>query len=98
MVSSEEADEDPMSQLYSRMTDFSYCYRINRPTGTKKDRAGQPCEFYRYTISGKVYSGIIGAKEEPKETMIKRLARTDYERKYRQPEDTAECFGIKPRY
>ena len=45
MIDSAEADEDPISQLLGRIADITYCYKVNRVSGTKKDRNGNPAEF-----------------------------------------------------
>lgn len=90
MIDAEDADSDPIGQLLGRLKDISYCYRVNRPTGTKKDRDGEPAEFYRYTISGKAYREMKGTKIEE----IKKSACTEYNLLYAQPGDVVEAFDI----
>ena len=91
MISKEDAEEDPVSQLLGRITDFTYCYRVNRPDGTVIDRDGRPAEFYRYTVSGMEYRNIKGDKIAE----IKKLAEKDYRAKHYKFGDECEAFGIK---
>lgn len=85
MIDKEEADSDPIGQLLGRIKQFSYCYKVNRDNGSKTDRDGNPCEFYRCTISGKRYREMNGDI-----THIKRIAQGEYQMKYKQPGDVIE--------
>lgn len=97
MIDSAEADEDPISQLLGRITDITYCYKVNRASGTKKDRNGNPAEFYRCTIPGEMYRNskydrIMGDKID----QLKEAAKMEYMTKYYQPGDSVEAFNINP--
>lgn len=94
MIDKEEADKDPISQLLGRITDISYCYKVNRADGTKTDRDGEPCEFYRYTITGKLYRELKATKEENRVEKVKKGALIEYMVKYQRPGDRVESFGI----
>jgi hypothetical protein len=91
MIDSSEIDEDPISQLLSRITDITYCYKVNRETGEKLDRDNKACEFYRFTISGAEYRKL------PKEKLheLKELAKIDYLNNYYQKGDKCEIFNIE---
>ncbi len=95
MIDKEEADTDPIGQLLGRIKDISYCYKVNRPTGTKKDRDGEPAEFFRYTISGREYRelkpGVYSKVEQ-----IKGAAEFEYRTLHYQPGDTVDAFEIAP--
>ena len=91
----EDTETDPISQLLGRLTDVSYCYRVNRPTGTKTDRDGNPAEFFRYTC--KDYKGLeLKYSGDTRLKRLKGLAKRDYLDNYRQEGDTVEAFNIKP--
>ena len=97
MISEDEKHSDPISQLLRRINDISYCYRVNRPDGSKKDGKGNPAEFYRFSVSGETYrhmktSTILGSKLE----QLKRKAEEHYSANYQKPGDTVDAFGIKP--
>lgn len=89
MIDSSEQDDDPISQLMGRITDLTYCYRVNRESGTKKDRNGQSCEFYRTTIPKNVYKELKGNIKE-----IEKYVRADYMLKHYQPGDICEALNI----
>ena len=88
MIDSSEQDDDPISQLMGRITDLTYCYRVNRESGTKKDRNRQPCEFYRTTIPKNVYKDLKGNIKE-----IEKYVRADYMLKHYQPGDICEALN-----
>lgn len=95
MMEKEDSETDPISQLLGRLTDVSYCYRVNRPTGTKTDRDGNPAEFFRYTC--KDYKGLeLKYSGDTRLKRLKGLAKRDYLDNYRQEGDTVEAFNIKP--
>lgn len=94
MIDAAEADEDPVSQLLSRITDVSYCYKVNRATGSKIDRNGNPADFYRCMIPGDMYRALDKSKGDKVE-QIKKIAKLEYQMKYYQPGDSVEVFGIK---
>lgn len=97
MIDSAEADEDPISQLLGRIADITYCYKVNRVSGTKKDRNGNPAEFYRCTIPGEMYRNLKFDKEMgDKIDQLKQAAKVEYLMKYYQPGDIVEAFGISP--
>ena len=97
MIDSAEADEDPISQLLGRIADITYCYKVNRTSGTKKDRNGNPAEFYRCTIPGEMYRNLKFDKEMgDKIDQLKQAAKVEYLMKYYQPGDIVEAFGISP--
>ena len=95
MMEKEDTETDPISQLLSRITDISYCYRVNRPTGTKKDRDGNPAEFFRYTFD-KYRELNKEGKFKSRLAELKVLAELDYYMMYHQEDDTVEAFNIKP--
>lgn len=97
MISKSEELTDPIGQLLGRIKDISYCYKVNRATGTKHDREGELAEFYRFTVEGKQYralkSGVMcGSKYEQMEN----AAKLHYSVKYQQLADTCEAFKIRP--
>ncbi len=97
MIDKEEADTDPIGQLLGRIKYFSYCYRVNRPDGAKKDRDGYPADFYRFTITGENYRNMKDSfTEGTKIQQIQKAARRDYLDNYARPDDTVESFWIKP--
>lgn len=89
MIDTSEQDDDPISQLMGRITDFTYCYRVNRETGTKTDRNGQLCEFYRSTFPTEIYRKLEGNMEE-----IEKHVRLAYLMNYYRNGDTCEALGI----
>lgn len=98
MISADEENTDPISQLLGRIKEFSYCYRVNRPDGTKKDRDGKAAEFFRFTISGEQYRTLKYRLEDgDKMDEIKRIARMHYEVNYAKTGDIVEAFHIKPK-
>ncbi|MDO4266790.1 MAG: hypothetical protein Q4C63_10075 [Eubacteriales bacterium] len=64
MVEYEDTTDDPISQLLNRLTDISYCYRVKRADGSKTDRDGDPCEFLKFTLTGKEYREIEGNRAQ----------------------------------
>lgn len=95
MMEKEDTETDPISQLLGRITDISYCYRVNRPTGTKTDRDGNPAEFYRYTCTD--YKGLeLKHSGDTRLKRLKGLAKRDYLDNHREEGDTVEAFNIKP--
>lgn len=95
MMEKEDSESDPISQLLGRLTDVSYCYRVNRPTGTKRDRDGNPAEFYRYTCTD--YKGLeLKHSGDTRLKRLKGLAKRDYLDNHREEGDTVEAFNIKP--
>ncbi len=92
MIDKEDAETDPISQLLSRIKTFNYCYRVNRISGSKLDRDGQLCDFFRYTIDGQEYREMKGNKME----QVKRAAEVDYRIMYQQKDDRVEAFSIYP--
>ena len=92
MLENADNETDPIAQLLCRITDVSYCYRVKRKDGTKKDRDGEPCEFYRFTISGKDYRALNGNRVK----QLKALAFADYLRHNHKEGDICETFGIEP--
>ena len=95
MMEKEDSETDPISQLLGRLTDVSYCYRVNRPTGTKRDRDGNPAEFYRYTCTD--YKGLeLKHSGDTRLKRLKGLAKRDYLDNHREEGDTVEAFNIKP--
>lgn len=95
MIENEDSETDPISQLLGRLTDVSYCYRVNRPDGTKRDRDGNPAEFYRYACAD--YKGLeLKHSGDTRLKRLKGLARRDYLDHYRKDEDAVEAFGVKP--
>ena len=95
MMEKEDSETDPISQLLGRLTDVSYCYRVNRPTGTKRDRDGNPAEFYRYTCTD--YKGLeFKHSGDARLKRLKGLAKRDYLDNHREEGDTVEAFNIKP--
>lgn len=95
MMEKEDSETDPISQLLGRLTDVSYCYRVNRPTGTKRDRDGNPAEFYRYTCTD--YKGLeFKHSGDARLKRLKGLAKRDYLDNHREEDDTVEAFNIKP--
>lgn len=89
MIDTSEQDDDPISQLMGRITDFTYCYKVNRETGTKKDRNGQPCDFYRSTFPTEVYKDLGGDMEA-----IERYVAIGYMMKHYQKGDICEALHI----
>ena len=92
MLESADNENDPIAQLLCRITDVSYCYRVNRKDGKKRDRDGEPCEFYRFTISGKDYRALTDNRAK----QLKALAFADYLRRNYKEGDTCEAFDIEP--
>lgn len=94
MIDKEEADTDPIGQLLGRIRDVSYCYRVNRPDGTKKDRDGEPAEFFRHTITGRDYRelkpGVYSKVEQ-----IKNAAELEYRALYCKLGDKVDAFGYE---
>lgn len=95
MIEKDESESDPISQLLSRISDVSYCYRVNRADGTKTDRNGQPAEFLRYTT--KNYR-LLKVDKEKKTRLpeLKFFAKLDYEMRKGKKGDTVEAFGVSP--
>lgn len=99
MIDKEETESDPISQLLGRIQDVSYCYRVNREDGTKKDRDGKAAEFFRFTITGETYRALKFDKEKgDKMEQIIEAARLHYEVHYAKTGDTVEAFNIKPKF
>ncbi|MCD8224461.1 MAG: hypothetical protein LUC99_06395 [Clostridiales bacterium] len=98
MIEKEDEKDDPIGQLLSRIADISYCYKVNRPSGTKTDRDGNKAEFYRHTISGKSYRDMKEKAGKSKLEQIKDYARSKYMSSYAMPGDIVEVFGILPEY
>lgn len=90
MIGRAETDNEPIAQLLSRLTDVSYCYRVNRPNGTKKDRENEPCDFYRFTVSGREYRELEGDRVKD----LKVLAYAYYLKHQYQENDQCEVFGV----
>lgn len=94
MIDKEEADTDPIGQLLGRIKDVSYCYRVNRPDGTKKDRDGEPAEFFRHTITGRDYRelkpGVYSKVEQ-----IKNAAESEYKALHCKLGDRVDAFGYE---
>ena len=95
MMEKEDTETDPISQLLGRITDISYCYRVNRPTGTKRDRDGNSAESFRYTFDKYKELNKEG-KFKSRIAELKVLAELDYYMMYHQEDDTVEAFNIKP--
>lgn len=95
MIDKEEASTDPIGQLLGRIKDISYCYKVNRLAGTKKDRDGEPAEFFRYTINGRDYRELKPGVYSKVEQM-KCAAEFEYRTLHYQPGDTVDAFGIAP--
>lgn len=93
MIDKEDEATDPISQLLSRIKDFSYCYKVNRSEGTKTDRDGNAAEFYRFTMSGVDYRTLVYDKrKEDKMNVILKLAHIHYLIHYQKPGDKVEAF------
>ena len=93
MIDKEEEKSDPISQLLGRITDVNYCYRVNRATGTKLDRNGNPAEFYRYQISGEEYRKLTMRKDITATDEIEGKALEEYLSKYAQAGDRIQAYS-----
>lgn len=92
MMEKADEKEDPISQLIRRISDITYCYKVLRPTGTKRDEDGRPCEFYKFTVTKSLYKALGGNKSE----QVKELAKKDYLINHFQTGDDCSAFGINP--
>ena len=97
MIDKEDTATDPISQLLGRIKDVTYCYRVNRATGTKTDRDGNPAEFYRFTMKGQVYREMKESDGmRSKIEQIKEVAKIQYQSTLIQEGDRVDAFNIKP--
>ncbi len=93
MIDKEEEKTDPISQLLGRITDVNYCYRVNRATGTKLDRNGNPAEFYRYQITGEEYRELTMRTYITATDEIERRALDDFLSRYAQAGDEIKAHA-----
>ena len=93
MIDKEEEKTDPISQLLGRITDVNYCYRVNRATGTKLDRNGNPAEFYRYQITGEEYRELTMRTYITATDEIERRALDDFLSWYAQAGDEIKAHA-----